>query len=662
MRAFWGLIPVAVLIAGCKYSTPEYPHEDFDKLNREAQEISDSLEAYINAWFDGDVPAEIPRRLLPDGLDEGTTPSASFRLVSPDEITGEEQFAYRKAEDIDLNALHSLFPDPHCTYLVLMGFWAPFGHTVHIKGDFPHCRYFSIQLSPPFYPGVYQHGYAGEGEVPINDVDINPDPGHVNPFRVGSDRNAGKRGYHAVYTMALGNRAQLEPDLLPPYWRKQGNHRIGGGMVYRGPYGDPDMALELPISIGASFSGRWGFGEFWIRYYAPDKDAGPFGGVALPKVHYETPDGRAYFIACDWSGYQESISQTWPAAERTTPYVEPAIPANGWGKMWGIFDGGVRATYQAFGYTSEQDMEECRRTVLGVTGRGEDQPPPGCWEESATCCPNINYLTRGVTVDHGATLILTGKMPSFPDTRDGAANVEPRQIRYWSLTSYSNHMEDLIESSGAAITSLMDDEVTLDGNRWYIIAYSRQEDRPSNATRTNGVTWVNWGPTGHQGFVFRWLGVYPDHYSEFHPDEKNLPFSKAVWTGSEYDSTLIAVNDQKGLMKEYLPFVRYYTKQEFEALGKDITPSKILERRLAVGPARGHGSVMSRSSCAAPGGTYLHSLNGRALGGIREYGANSILSASFAGGVYFSLDRRGDRHVVRRRVLAERGKPVRIGE
>ncbi len=56
-------------------------------------------------------------------------------------------------------------PDPHVTYLLLGASYVPFGSKLIIEGEFPYCRFFSVQVSPPFngkeYCPLRGIGYSG---------------------------------------------------------------------------------------------------------------------------------------------------------------------------------------------------------------------------------------------------------------------------------------------------------------------------------------------------------------------------------------------------------------------------------------------------------------------------------------------------------------------
>ena len=116
--------------------------------------------------------------------------------------------------------------------------YAPFGTQVIVEGQFPHARFFDLQPTAPFWPEAYRYnGYAGVGEVPLVDADIDPLPGHTNPFRVGADRNATSRGYQVSLVLKQGNPVELEPAFRPPAYRAPGNTRAAGGIAYQGPWG-----------------------------------------------------------------------------------------------------------------------------------------------------------------------------------------------------------------------------------------------------------------------------------------------------------------------------------------------------------------------------------------------------------------------------------------
>ncbi|MCS7090784.1 MAG: hypothetical protein RMN51_09330 [Verrucomicrobiota bacterium] len=549
-----------VVVRALAPTPPDYPcFTNRQEVIEEAWRISRALEKHIRSWLEGHAPPEIPERLIPGGVD--LREIGPFTLRRPEEVDPDRLWCVREAHDIDLRALYGYFADPHCTYLVLPIF-APFGSRIIVEGEFPHCRFFSLQVTPSFHPEAYYCGWIGAAEVPIVDVDIEPWPGHVNPFRVGADRTATNRRYRVTFELAVGNPVALNPGAFePPRYRAPGNRRVGSAIVYQGPWG-------RAFHDGPG-GGRFNIGSIWIRYYAPDKARGPLAGVARPRVWAELPDGRPYYLEVDGSRWIRRMNRTRPA--RVTAPVEPKHADAGWDKMFGIFRSIVSGIARATGALTP---EYVRALDKGVAGRGEDLPPPGNYEPGATCCTHINYLTRGMSLGKGKVAVLTGRLPTTPRTRDGEPVMTAAQARYWSLTGYDQAWPEHDGYVGAAVHSIMDDEILTDTNGWYVIVFSRAEDRPTNAVPSNGVTWVNWGPTAAQSWTLRWLSVAPEWAFEKTPDELRLDW-RTDWASTVYDARLLGRNSTNGFLGDYHPVVHYLDRTEFEKLRGPIRPSDI---------------------------------------------------------------------------------------
>lgn len=570
MRVF-SLFFLSVLIVSCSPKVPPYPYENSQKVIEEAQTISEGLERHVDLWLEGKADARIPDNLLPDGRDPRY---GEYTLIRYQDIDPNTQWGVRKAEEINWNALHGSFPDPHATYLGIFSLLVPFGHKVHIEGEYPYARFFDIQITGSFDPKTYYYQLGfGEGEVPIVDVDIPPLSGNVNPYLPGANRFAKNRRYRVTYDMAIGDPTKLNPKAFNPPYRDSSPERYGSGIKYQGPWGDPNWKKKEDSALKEVLHGRGRFstGAIWVRYYAIDRNKDYLGGVALPKVWYETPEGQKYFIQI--SNREEAfadINKTQPLKER--PPKDPGAHLGksvGWDKQYGIMLSGLTGIAKS---THLYTKEYVRNLHLGVTGRGENQPGAGGIEPHATGCTYINYLLRGMSLGEGKVVVLTGKMPTYPNTRQGARTMKPAQMRYWSLTSYDNSDWNFL---GAAVHSIMDDEIILDKDRNYIIIFSREKDRPANATRKNGVTWVNWGNIDEVSWTLRWMSVEPDHAFALSPDEKLLPWSQATWSGTEYNPDLVAKNNHNGILKDYLPKVHYLESKDFENLGNKFLSEDI---------------------------------------------------------------------------------------
>jgi len=148
------------------------------------------------------------------------------------------------------------------------------------------------------------------------------------------------------------------------------------------------------------------------------------------------------------------------------------------------------------------------------------------------------------------------------------------EVRYWSIAQYGKGEDDKYETA-VNYNAVMDDEVVLNDNDEYVIVFSTKENRPKNATPENGVTWVDWGPRTRQTVTIRWMSVMPEwHLPQYAPDEYNIPWKTGAWSATEYDETLVGLN-QSGVMGPYHPLIHYLSKEEFEALGNNLTPQDL---------------------------------------------------------------------------------------
>ncbi len=562
------LVMISFSWIGCLPKPPEYPFQakSKDEINEEARRWSDNLETYIRQWIKGEKPAELPENLLPRGLD--TAQFKSFRLVKYENINPAEQWATRKSHPIDFNRLYASFPDAHCTYLVLPALCAPFNTKLLVEGDYPYSRFFDIQVSPPFDPAEYRYAkWAGKGEVGIVDTDIEPETGSVNPFRIGKNRQVANRSYKTEFIMAMGNPTQLNNGAhQPPFYRGKGNTRYASALQFQGPWGTDKKS--------GHGRGLYDLGDIWIRYYAIDKSKDVMGGVKFPKAYFQLPTGEKFYIQCDFKKFQEIADAT--MAVRNAGNNHPAIyngPSVGWNKSYGIYLSISTGLAKALGKTGAKDREYIRKLDLGVTGRGENQPPPANYEPHATGCNYINYLQRGISLKKGYIMVLTGKLPTYPDTRNNATEMKNAQCRYWSVTTYDAHFP-FAKLAGLEQTSIMDDEIALDNERKYVLVYSRKEDKPSNAD-SPGTTWVDFGTTGTQAITVRWMSVGPEWAFEKTPNEINLPWSRVIWSATRYDPALIETNNHDGFLGWYLPKVHYMTKEAFEQLGSNLKADNI---------------------------------------------------------------------------------------
>lgn len=560
------LLPNPPGTVGFAPRAPAYPvWQRPEEVTDRAQALSDALTAHIRAWAAGKAPAELPAALIPPGTNRRRF--RAFTLRRPDEIDPRRQWAIRPAEPTAVGGrFRGFFPDPNCTYLVVPAFLAPFGARLTIDGQFPRARFFDIQVTPSLDARSYRYDAAGVGEVPIVDADIDPLPGHTNPFRPGARRDTGRRGYRVEYDLAIGDPVALNPAFRPPHFRARGNRRTGGAIMFRGPWGIG--------SEGGDGLGPFAPGEIWVRYYRPDRTQDPFGGVPLPRLTCTLPSGEAFWTQVDTSGF-EAVANRRVRPRATAP--EPAVkegegPTGGWFKQAGIFRAVVAGVAKNTGWAGPAYV---RNLDKGVAARGSDLAPPNTYEQSSTSATHIDYLVRGMSCAAGHVVLLTGRMPTFPDTAR-QATMGRGEVRYWSMVGYAvpeglDFLGSLSRDAvvGVATHAVRDDEVTLDEDRFYVIALSRPGDRPANARPEAGVTWVDWGPAGKISWTNRWLSVGPDWKGPMVPTPEKIG-RRGEWGEPAFDPSVISTNGWTGALGSYLPKIGYMRRPEFEALGPRI--------------------------------------------------------------------------------------------
>ena len=131
-------------------------------------------------------------------------------------------------------------------YYPLSGFDVPDGAELRFEGEFPHSRFFSFTM---YYPGLGESTGIG-GSQALVDIAIEADPGSVNPFLDGADRDAENRSYTIYF-----REGNLPED---PADRETNTLYLG---------------REFPIAQLRHAIG--------LRVYLPDMDTNAVGGVPL---------------------------------------------------------------------------------------------------------------------------------------------------------------------------------------------------------------------------------------------------------------------------------------------------------------------------------------------------------------------------------------------
>jgi hypothetical protein len=563
-----------------------------------ADDASKALTDYVRKWLAGQAPAQLPDGLLPASLNGGPL---RFKLVKPANFDPTAFWMTRPARfnyDGLKGGAQGLFPDYNATYL-RGDFIAPFNAKLVITGQFPKARFMSIQNSPPFDP-QYPAGKAfGAPEVPFLDADIEPEEGHTNPFRVGADRNAVHRSYRVVYKLANGNAVRLNERTSPGSM----NELNPDGAAYRPTGASSNVRVGAGMrSGGATTDGDLLPGQLWIRYYVPDRAAGPYGGVPLPSVHLELPTGEAFMVVpLRWpeaggEGRDQAVRRVNVITPvRGTASQEPSATGwtsdRGWLKAFGIARGALIDTALSpngndggigIGGNNAAASKLLINLIDGrAFGRGPDQGTTGSLENSATGCAYINYIGRLLTVGAGSVAVIVAKAPTVPRTREGLATMPGAQLRYFSITRYA--VNDLFNSPspGQALSSIMDEDLVVPASGankgWFMLAFSRPEDKPINATAANGVTWVDWGPVTTQKLTVRSMAIGPQWWdANVALGQESFPWVGTDWATRKFDPALLFTNDRRVAKQgDYFFQIHYMTRAQFEALGSAIVAKQL---------------------------------------------------------------------------------------
>ena len=187
-------------------------------------------------------------------------------MKDPDSVSDAETLAVRYAKPINKDSLYAGIPDPKITYLLLGTALFPFGSKLVSEGEFPHSRFFPIQITPPLNgKEYYVQRQFGTAEVSLVDADIVLlDNKHTNPFVVGANRNATNRSYKVEFDLTTGDPTTLIIlDTIYPY-RENTTNRKGALITYQGSLGFKTLT-NTPLP--AAQRGMWDFGNVCIRIY-----------------------------------------------------------------------------------------------------------------------------------------------------------------------------------------------------------------------------------------------------------------------------------------------------------------------------------------------------------------------------------------------------------
>jgi hypothetical protein len=243
-------------------------------------------------------------------------------------------------------------------------------------------------------------------------------------------------------------------------------------------------------------------GILMLRVYTPVDPSSPQGGVALPSVTTRTSSGQSITAGAPCSNDLPSTGgratttlneSSWPATAPTTAGTVPS-----WSRAFG-------------------------NGAAGFFGNQQNA-----------------YLSAGINRAYGSLVVIRAKAPAFPNTSRGQWPSGRDQLRYWSICQNSD--------STRVNACVADYQAAIDKKGYFVFVVSDPSQRPSNATRANGATWIPWGAGDANGLLI---------YRHMAPARS---FRQAIQTIQKSD-------DPQKVMGRYYPEAHYCSRETFEQHG-----------------------------------------------------------------------------------------------
>jgi hypothetical protein len=343
----------------------------------------------------------------------------------------------------------NVWPDKRPTYFVAQVKMST-GSRLTLRGRFPHARYFKYALYR------FEHKtFVALGGEDVAGWDVEPDEGSSNPYIVGADRSAENRNYtvHVVADEAPKNRVDRAKNTLYA--------------------GRKEEVFQIVIRVYVSDDG--------------------FDGAGLARA--DGPSSSGPLLTYDGALADGTRLDAGQVAERfgqPMSTAQPLMPADPWYALVNSKENDPKltpATAPARENSRWEVFRGMKYTVAGAFQAPEQQAKIKLTSEAeAGADPTTVYLMSFLSSKFAPIYVFRGKMPTFPDTYAGGKTMSDGQVVYWSVGTMG------APPSGQLWDGVFDMMVPLDKDGYYTIVVSRPEDRPENATRENGVAWIDWGP------------------------------------------------------------------------------------------------------------------------------------------------------------------------
>ncbi len=533
------------------------------------------------------------------------------------------------------------YPNGHAIYFGAY-FRRPAGSKLVLRGQYPHSRNFNFVTYTPnsvILDGIY-------------DEQINPDEGSINPFRAGENRNATNRNF-SVEVLASVNPTASSPRTATHFSFEAPRNYI---------YAASSPAIEEESPAHKKFVNEL----IMERIYLPDRGQGIDGGVPVPEPELTLANGEKFSgqAACNQMDTESKTlveeggqvrfgtppvftsQETWHYMNH--PEETPSPGCNVYAlqgtlncPLWNgkpVKEGAKNELIQVprtveypeeFPATPFENwrVQYNRRYLLQLwTGEGAPgaEPSPTRGNDGGGFFPNPdnNYVRQVFNRKFGKLVVLKGKLPTTPETSFNHAAVMP------DMHNYQLRFYDTCSISGMTVSQVLscrdDEETAVDASRNYTMVYSRPEDKPRNAVRFCGNTWLEWNPEGD-------ANPGPEQNTDFGYITIRMLLPNPTFTNAIQYTT--KPGTEREVMGEYLPTWNYEAeKASFESTG--CSAANPGTPQLAAGsssPSKGAFTLEwspSREAAKVSGVTYT--LQHKPANGSWETVASGLTSPSYA--------------------------------
>lgn len=406
----------------------------------------------------------------------------------------------------------NLYPDRSATYNVFNIQWKG---NLTLKGRYPNSRYFSITVAKQLGAGQLGNGNFLRGDKII------PDPGSSNPFLSSNLRNVTNRNY--TIQIVKGN---------PPL-------NIPSNTLYTGRFSDKNR-IHVSIRTYLVDKGYDGTGNNKLLDQKEDV-------LGLPNVTLNLPDGNNITGPAllkilnvektgDPNGYE--LGQWLSNIENSKDKINaPCLPVPVAQVFW-------NTDYSVTGAFEASDPEK----------RVRDYPPND--DGGFANNPDTKYMVILFSFGYGEILVVKGKIPTHPKTRNGE-NTLPKdpQVQYFSVSTAAS------PCYGAGWDTISDEEFHVDDDDYYTIVVSWPWNRPSTAIPENNVNWISPGDgEGHYEGARNWVGTLYFRYQNPNENWKESPANIDIPTLKN------PIPQDPYVMGVYYPKGEYMSKDDFERL------------------------------------------------------------------------------------------------